>query len=1155
MKKSNLTLIISFVFLHFHCMLSGQDAYSLLAHIYPPNAFLSNIVENPHLQEIFNSYGVMEYKDAFPGTHSTYLQGSKYIRIGDPTRAMALKQELDQTQIFDLVELEEVAIMPENALVVAECNDPVPITDPSTQNQTYLDLMEFPCAWEITQGDPSISVGICDVSLNYNHPDLIGKILDIQCITCDPGLADICDHGFGTAGAIAAVHNTECVAGAGSNTTVKAYLWLAVDCSGPPVDPCQCHAPTIVAVWAAFNAGNRVILAETPRLGGGNQTRLALEDMASRGTTIVLPSLIYPDNPNGHSNLMTIDGVIVVGPLDDNFNTFPYNEPNIDMEIGVPARHVNNSEDMWRLDSPDDGDGLLCKESVGGGTSIGSPHVAATIALMISVNPCLSPAEIENILKSTAKPANALNGAGSLNAYQAVLAAQNAVPQSLVVAAGQTVTISNQTVSYSEITIESQGTLVINNQSVVQMHKLGFITVKRGAKLILDNSTLTTSCPKDYWGGIRVWGNNTMPQPVVYDANDNPLLQYPLSADQAGVVFLLNNSRVERSRNAISTYALGVDYPTEISLRGGLVFAKNTEFVDNRRAAEFMQYPVPNAGYTFTNTSKFIECLFTESSGEVDGSIGVTIWDTDNITFERCNFEGLDREGVVTYDAGAIIKDGNNFINNWRAITNTATYPFGVYPLVVGDKTNSLTRNYFESQQRDFIHSYASNRWAGVDIYNNDFFGNGAGSVGIWMDGPAQFKIDNNSFSDMSGAALIANTGYKNDSKQNFFRCNAVQNAAWGIDFWGDNRHVQFLSNQFQDINTDISLRGEASNKCRIRSNQGGSGSPAGNCFDNSLDEDIVTESLATTESFRYWHSGLTAMPCEIPVTPGNYVTQSTEGSFINCGKLSGFTDTPTEEDLGDIRQQVASLQGQLQQDPDNQSLIAQWLDALYQKETILGWLIRDKTWAGDYSGAEALLVQEGTLESNYSLLGMKMSRGAFTEAQNLLSTLPQTTQDETWFVQTQEINLERLRNEGTFQLSAQQEALLDEVAESNSPIRGHARAILMLLKDKRYELDHPLIERSARQPQAGQENKASAEWVIAPNPANGSVHIDFGKETAEDAILMLFDVHGRLILKMDIASMASTTVDTKALPEGIYMAVLREHGRPAGQSRIAIQH
>jgi len=534
--------------------------------------------------------------------------------------------------------------------------------------------------------------------------------------------------------------------------------------------------------------------------------------------------------------------------------------------------------------------------------------------------------------------------------------------------------------------------------------------------------------------------------------------------------------------------------------------------------------------------------------------IDVTIWDTDGITFNRCNFQNLDWEGIVTYDAGAIIIDGNNFINNWRAITNTATYPFGAW-LEVGDKDGALVPNYFESPNRDFIYSSASNKRGGLKVYHNEFFG-GPGGIGIWIDGPSQFQVDNNSFEGLSGALTAINTGAKNEWKQNFIRCNGIQNTVWGIDFYGENRHAQFLGNQFQSVESDMILRGDASNKGRIRTNQGGPGAPASNCFDTPFGGDIITESDATTVSFRYWTPEETSQPCLIPLTPGNYTIPYTFGDLTNCNKLPGVIDNPTEEDLNDIRLLVASLEGQLLQDPNNQTLESQWLDALYQKELLLGGLVRVKMEAGNYTGAEALLAQENTLEADYSLFGLKMDRGAYTEAQSFLNTLPQTTQDETWFVQVQQINIQRLQNEETFQLSSQQEVLLNEMADSESPVRGYARAILMLLKDKHYECEHPLVERSVSSPKGGNPDDVPAtKWTVAPNPANHSLRIDFGRETAEDAVLTLSDIHGRSILKMDIPYMVGATIDTKAFPEGIYLAVLMEHGKPTGQSRIAVQH
>ncbi|GIV28076.1 MAG: hypothetical protein KatS3mg027_1890 [Bacteroidia bacterium] len=70
------------------------------------------------------------------------------------------------------------------------------------------------------------------------------------------------------------------------------------------------------------------------------------------------------------------------------------------------------------------------------GTSMSAPIVAGTAALMKSVNPCLTPHDIDEILSNPANadPINDANqypgllGAGRLNAFKAVQAAQNYIP-------------------------------------------------------------------------------------------------------------------------------------------------------------------------------------------------------------------------------------------------------------------------------------------------------------------------------------------------------------------------------------------------------------------------------------------------------------------------------------------------------------------------------------------------------------------------------------------------------------------------------------------------------------------------------------------------------------------------------------------------------
>src|SRR5262245_57953524 len=78
--------------------------------------------------------------------------------------------------------------------------------------------------------------------------------------------------------------------------------------------------------------------------------------------------------------------------------------------------------DLSRLSAQD-----LLNYTVGSGTSFSAPQVTGTIALMLDVNPSLTPYQIKDILQRTATPMPPYNryevGAGMLNAHAAVLEA------------------------------------------------------------------------------------------------------------------------------------------------------------------------------------------------------------------------------------------------------------------------------------------------------------------------------------------------------------------------------------------------------------------------------------------------------------------------------------------------------------------------------------------------------------------------------------------------------------------------------------------------------------------------------------------------------------------------------------------------------------
>jgi serine protease AprX len=155
--------------------------------------------------------------------------------------------------------------------------------------------------------------------------------------------------------------------------------------NGPGMDTLNPYAmaPWVVSVGAADEQGQ-------------------LADFSSRGSLTKLsgPSLVAP-------------GVNVVSLRASGVNV------NGLLNLGLGG-------DLSRLSAQD-----ILNYTVGSGTSFSAPQVAGTIALMLDVNPSLTPAQIKDILMRTATPLPPYNrsevGAGMLNAHAAVLEA--AFPQ------------------------------------------------------------------------------------------------------------------------------------------------------------------------------------------------------------------------------------------------------------------------------------------------------------------------------------------------------------------------------------------------------------------------------------------------------------------------------------------------------------------------------------------------------------------------------------------------------------------------------------------------------------------------------------------------------------------------------------------------------
>jgi thermitase len=100
-------------------------------------------------------------------------------------------------------------------------------------NQWPLVRMKAPQAWDVTTGDP-VTVAVVDTGVDYNHPDLVGKVINgYDFINNDNDAMDDYWHGTHVAGTIATASNNGAgIAGVSWGARILAVKALGSDGSG-----------------------------------------------------------------------------------------------------------------------------------------------------------------------------------------------------------------------------------------------------------------------------------------------------------------------------------------------------------------------------------------------------------------------------------------------------------------------------------------------------------------------------------------------------------------------------------------------------------------------------------------------------------------------------------------------------------------------------------------------------------------------------------------------------------------------------------------------------------------------------------------------------------------------------------------------------------
>ncbi len=278
-------------------------------------------------------------------------------------------------------------------------------------------------AWEITTGLPSVKVAVIEINgFELNHPDLYygddtyANLSVSEFVDYEPNVpSPTTSHGTKVAGIIGAKTN---------NSVGIAGIAGGYGSEGSKIIPYRSRTASsdISAIYDAVAKGAKVINMSYS-VAESDQYNQAINYAYNNGVTIVCasgnysPELIYPASH---------ESTIAVGAIDSlNYKaTFSNSGSGLDLVapgVGIWSTARSN-DNYYGFDS---------------GTSFAAPHITGVVALMLSINPNLTPDEIRSIMNGTAqkiKPNTYLYnnsgwndsvGYGLVDAYAAVIAARD----------------------------------------------------------------------------------------------------------------------------------------------------------------------------------------------------------------------------------------------------------------------------------------------------------------------------------------------------------------------------------------------------------------------------------------------------------------------------------------------------------------------------------------------------------------------------------------------------------------------------------------------------------------------------------------------------------------------------------------------------------
>ncbi len=257
--------------------------------------------------------------------------------------------------------------------------------DPDYGNATIVyapQQINAPAAWDSTRGDPNLILAVIDTGIDFSHPEFAGRILPgYDFVNKDADPSDDNGHGTHVAGiAAAGMDNALGMAGIAGQVKILPIKVLNASNVGWMSD-------VAAGITYAVDQGARVINLSLAATGESLAVRDAITYAVSKGVVVIAAG--GNDNSSVARYPAVYDSVVAVGATDYNNSRWALSNfgPNIDLM--APGALI------W---SARPGSTFAFMS----GTSMAAPHAAGVAALMLSVNPTLTPDQIKQVLQETA---------------------------------------------------------------------------------------------------------------------------------------------------------------------------------------------------------------------------------------------------------------------------------------------------------------------------------------------------------------------------------------------------------------------------------------------------------------------------------------------------------------------------------------------------------------------------------------------------------------------------------------------------------------------------------------------------------------------------------------------------------------------------------